>query len=383
MSTDINKRLAQLRSRRKGTGSIAMDSMERADSVLGNLITEDAWSTPEAWETRAGPNQPSTRYALGAMAPVGAKYTQVSKDAADKVAKQLRERLAKANIKAEFKLQGSVPLDVHIKKVSDVDLLAIRTGFRTYSVTGVGAQRGEYHANTTKTSEQVLSELRAQIEVDLPTAFPAATVDKKGAKAVKISGGTLPRHVDVVPAHWFDNDDYQASGRDEVRSVTIYNKTTNETIDNLPFLHISRIGDRCDRLTGGGLRKSIRLCKSVKADSDRGIELSSYDIGAIMYHADMAALRGVQGIPNDLAVLAETQRHLDWLWNNKDAGGALLVPDGSRLIFDDPKKWDWLAWLSLDIDELLSEVYSENGATLIASLRTPAHMRELLRRVSV
>jgi hypothetical protein len=334
----------------------------------------------EDWEKRGTSNQRWTRYAIGVMQPVGAKYTQVSEQTGEKVANQLRDRLAKAGINAEFELQGSVPLNVHIKRVSDVDVLAITTSFKTYHPQGARALQGEYRNPSSRTAEGVLSELRLQVETDLVAAFPAATVDKSGAKAVKVSGGSLPRSVDVVPAHWYDTKEYQSSNRKADRTVTIYNKRTGETIDNQPFLHIDRVATRCDT-THGGLRKSIRLCKSVKADSDRDIQLSSFDIAAIMYHADMSALRVGQFA--DLAVLAETQRHLDALWQDPLRAGQLRVPDGSRLIFDDPKKRDWLLQLSIEMDDLLQSVYDENAPTLLTFDRSLSVKRDLVKALTV
>lgn len=207
-----------------------------------------------------------------------------------------------------------------------------------------------------------------------------ATVDKTGAKAVKVSGGSLQRSVDVVPAHWYDTKEYQASGRRADRAVTIYNKKTGETIDNLPFLHIERVGSRCDGIDGG-LRKAIRLCKSVKADSDRNIQLSSYDIAAIMYHADMSALR--LGRYSDLAVLAETQRHLDALYRDSAAASRLWVPDGSRVIFDAAEKRDWLLLLSAEMDDLLRNVYQENFPGQAPSNTSQVMQRDVVRALKV
>jgi len=373
MASDINSRLSQLRTRRKHDSSSVI-----YDSISNESLTANA-AEIEEWETRGSTSQLWTKYALGAMQAVGAKYTQVSEQTGFRVANQLQERLAKAGITAEFKLQGSVPLNVHIKRVSDVDVLAITKDFYTYDRDGVRALQGAYIPSQ-RTSSGVLSELRQQVETDLDAAFPAADVDKSGAKAVKVSGGSLPRSVDVVPAHWYDTRQYQASGHLPDRQITIFNKKTRETINNLPFLHIERVGRRCDSI-GGGLRKAIRLCKSVKSDSDRDIRLSSYDIAAIMYHADMTALR--LGVYSDLAVLAETQRHLDSLYMNPETANNLWVPDGSRLIFDTPEKRTWLLWLSVEMDELLTHVYKENFPAHVAPALTRDFQRSLVKGLKV
>ncbi|WP_063894579.1 hypothetical protein [Burkholderia ubonensis] len=377
MASDIDSRLSQLRARRKGEPSVVV--LSEAASASNRHFTTDA-AEVEDWESRGTSSQRWTRYAIGAMQAVGKKYTEVSKQTGERVAGQLRDRLAKAGIGAEFKLQGSVPLDVHIKRVSDVDVLAITTDFRIYDNTGLQALRGGYKNPSQRTSSGVLSSLRQQVESDLDDAFPVAKVDKTGAKAVKVSGGSLQRAVDVVPAHWYDTKEYQASGRQADRAVTIYNKKTGETIDNLPFLHIERVGSRCGSINGG-LRKAIRLCKSVKADSDRDIQLSSYDIAAIMYHADMSALR--LGQYSDLAVLSETQRHLDALYRDSIAASRLRVPDGSRVIFDTSEKRAWLLQLSVEMDELLKNVYQENFPSLLSSGFSSGVQRDMVKGLKV
>lgn len=377
MASNIESRLSQLRSRRKGEPAYV--ALSEAASTYNRPFAFDS-AEVEDWETRGTSSQPWTRYAIGAMQSVGKKYTQVSIDTGERVASQLRDRFARSGIEVEFKLQGSVPLDVHIKRVSDVDVLVLPKDFFTYSRSGLRSALGMYTNPTHRTSSGVLSSLRQRTETDLVTAYPAATVDTTGAKAVKVSGGSLQRSVDVVPAHWHDTKDYQLSGNQAERAVIIYNKKTGETIENLPFLHIERVRDRCDTVAGG-LRKAIRLCKSLKADSDRDIQLSSYDIAAIMYHADMIALRA--GQYSDLAVLAETQRHFDALYRDPVAASRLLVPDGSRAIFDEPAKRSWLLALSVELDELLKSVYEENFPSLKALGAQQGLQRDFVKKLSV
>lgn len=374
MAADINRSLRQLRARRDGTDRIALD-----ESVRSEMLARILYPTEEAWEKRGRSDQLHTRYAIGAMQAVGETYTRVSRETADRVAKQLQDRLSRVGINIEFRLQGSVPLDVHIRRVSDVDLLVIDQSFLIYQYGGVRAQSG-YYLPSSDTSAGVIRRLRLQVEDDLPQAFPAATVDSSGAKAVKISGGSLARSVDVVPAHWYDSVAYQASGKETDRGVKIYNKKTGETIENFPFLHISRVAARCDSI-GGGLRKAIRLCKNVKADSDRDIPLPSYDIAATMYHANMNTLRWGQF--NDMAVLSETQGFLDMLATNHDFAKTLVTPDGTRKIFDSSEKLTGLVRLSVEMDELLDNVYRENASVLNAPAISLEAKRNVVKELAI
>ena len=357
MARDINQRLQQLRTRRDGSRGVVMDG-GTLDSIFKSIPLE------ESWESRGAGNQPHTRYALGSMQAVSATYTRVSKETADRVANQLKDRLAKEGVYVEFRLQGSVPLDVHIKGVSDVDLLTLSNELFTYDPQGAVALRGGYTNPAKRTSLEVLNELRNLVESRLDDAFPAAKVDKTGSKAVKISGGSLASDVDVVPAHWADTTAYQATGTASNRGTRILDKKKQVTIENQPFRHIELIGTRCDQV-GGGLRKAIRLCKNVKADSDRNITLPSFDIASVMYHANLDALS--LGRYYELSILAETQHHLDQLACDHDLAKTLYVPDGSRLIFDTNEKLQSLTELSRDMDELLNAVYSEHTPNYLSS----------------
>jgi len=356
MPQNINDRLIHLRKRRAGTDRMDFIAQDAKDTIIANSMIN------ESWEKRSP--SPYTRYALGAMQEVSAEYTRISIETAERVGHHLDKGLKEAGFYVGFKLQGSVPLNVHIRGVSDVDLLNLDTSFYTYARGGQRSLLGLYTATSTQTSMGVLLALRQKAENILKAQFPAAKVDTSSGKAIKISGGSLARPVDVVPSHWYDTIAYQASGREHDRGVTILNKKIPETIDNLPFLHIKHVKDRCD-FTKGGLRKAIRLCKNVKADAEvdgNVITLPSFDIAATMYHADLQAL--IIGGIYELSILVETQRHLDYLARNHTYAQTLMVPDGSRKIFDTSAKLAGLNKLSTEMDELLLQVSKEHQSSI-------------------
>ncbi|CNF37056.1 hypothetical protein ACVSUC_20760 [Yersinia enterocolitica] len=350
MATTFDNRINRLKSRRKGYTAIAgMDSMLESKQVLLNKSQQQ-----EVWENRAtGKN--ATRYALGAMQEVDPTYTRISIETAERIENQLKNRLSAQGIDAEFRLQGSVPLNIHIKGVSDVDLLAIDSQMFVYDNSGLKAST---YTPTTSSSIAVLKNLRHEAEIALTSAFPAATVRKDNAKSIKVTGGSLSRDVDVVPSIWWNTEYYQQTNLESDRGVAILDKTIPEKILNTPFLHIKLITERCN-ITYGGLRKSIRMLKNIKADSEEEgtkINLSSFDIAAAMYHANDTNLQ--LGSYYELAILAETQRWLDYLYNNFEYAKTLDVPDGTRKIFNDEKK-NGLLFLSLQVDDLLREVGQE------------------------
>lgn len=374
---DIQKRLIQLRARRVGDDRptrTLLDSAETRDALIKSLTPSN-----ESWEERRQ-SKPFTAYAIGAMQPVDAQYTRVSREEAKRVEDQLKPRLTARGIPTEYRIQGSVALDVHIRRVSDVDLLALDRSHLTYDRHGVMAGRGVYLGLPARMSSTVLTNLRREIITCLEDAFPRATVEP-GSKAVSISGGSLRRFVDVVPSHWHDTAEYQLSQLERDRGVTILDVNDGKTIENLPFLHIHRITEQCNA-TYGGLRKAIRLCKQLKADMEadgRIVALPSFDIAALMYHANELWLR--YGIVSELSILGEAQRHLDYLAVNRTEAKKLKTPDGLRTILDTEKKFEGLTSLSVEMDDLVRQVAREHGVADPAK-QTMDGLRSTLRSVT-
>jgi hypothetical protein len=357
MVREINDRLIRLNNRRKGTDRIhQIDESFRSD-VLAKSYAQESWQKREM-------TRPYTRYALGAMQEVNAEYTKKSIDEATRVSGHLKTGLAAVGIPVVFELQGSVPLNVHIRGVSDVDLLTLAEDFFTYTLGGVRDRSGYYRSPTTRTSLGVLGNIRTQAEVVLKRRFWGATVDCSGGKSISLSGGSLERPVDVVPSHYHDTLDYQRSGLAHERGVIILNKKVPETIENLPFLHIHRINER-DRALLGGLKMAIRLAKTVKSDATNeasAAQLPSFDIAALMYHANQDALR--IGFHYELAVLEETQRFFDWCYRYESQSSLLRTPDGSRPILNTSEKRAGLLTISCELDDLVKAVRAEQFGDL-------------------
>ena len=344
-------------------------SLDSADAVQTKRMLS------ESYENRSAGNK-FTTYALGSMQEVDPDYTQISLREADRVANQLRNALNRDDIAHSFELQGSVPGNVHIRGISDVDLLVIDERSFGFDAEGPVAKAGGYSLYQGDPIAN-LQQVRKSAEDTLTEKFPAARVDKSGAKAVNVSGGSLMRPVDVVPSSWYNTVDYQRSGLKRDRGVQVLDKFAGVRIKNYPFKHLHEI-DLRDQLSRGGLKKAIRLCKNVKSDSDEEIPLSSYDICAAMWHAEPNSL--VAGLSAELRILAETQRHLDHLAMNQAYAMTLVVPDGSRKIFDTTERWLGLMRLSMQMDELAVSVAKEQSRAL-REQQSPARdvAREALR----
>jgi hypothetical protein len=350
MSRDYNKRLTNLKTRRQGLDS---PSEMFTESVFERLRKSEAY---EHRDTRG-----AVRYALGAMQQVDPAYTKVGLEEADRVGRSLTESLAREAIYIDTDLQGSVPLNVHTRGGSDVDLLALHRAFFTFDRSGYVAQTQGY-APYAPSIPEGMRKLRTRSEVLLTANFPKATVDITGAKAIKMEGGSLKRKIDVVPSHWHNTAAYQRSLQKHDRGVNVWDERLQDTVANMPFLHIKRIGDRCSTCQGG-LRKCIRLAKNLKQDAvleGRQIDLPSYDIAALFWHADHANLN--QPAWRELALLDAAQAFVASLVSNPSQAQLLRTPDETRRILDTAQKVAALGALAQELTQLCDDVADDLGA---------------------
>lgn len=336
MGKDVNRRLTDLKSRRRGSSStIAMDS-----------LTANSRSLSEKFETRSSGQW--AKYALGIMQEVDPTYTQNSVAEGERVKSQITNRIS---TEVKFEYQGSVPLNVHIRGVSDIDILVLLSRYLTIDLSGSRANTADYTNWVGQSGISQLAFLRSELEAALKAAYPAAEVDITKDKAIALSGGSLSRKVDVVPSHWHDSSTYQISQNKKDREVKIYQKATGDTLLNRPFLHIDKINQK-EAATRGGAKKIIRMLKNLKADSDNPstILVNSYEIAGLVFHFEDAQM----SVPayNELALVAVAKQQLTRIIDNKHWAMGLITPDGIRKIIDSEEKFKSLALLRDEVSEL-------------------------------
>lgn len=234
-------------------------------------------------------------YVKRAMRAVEPDYTSRTKEAGEMVKAHLSSVLTDIS----YDYQGSVMTDTHIKGASDIDLLVVCEKFngteidkvrkevqKTWLYDGTQLHRlnqfkdsfSQYQGN----SNQDLSQLRADIERKMIDTYEKCDISKP--KSVKITNQHLHRDVDIVVVSWFDSLDYVLKGSPkEYRGIKIFNKDLGYAIGpDYPFLSISRINGRSAQ-TDGRLKRMIRFLKNVKEDSEKDIQLTSFEINAICY----------------------------------------------------------------------------------------------------
>lgn len=302
----------------------------------------------------------AVKYIIGSMQPIDARYTERTIEQGKRVRDQLEKRLASG---VEYRFQGSVLNDTHIKQHSDIDLLVFVEKF-TF-VKKPLAPRNPYQGD----SVQDLRDLRSETKAALESAFPAVTVDDSGSRSIEMSGGSLARNVDVVPAAWLDTMEYDQTEDEVHRGVKVFNKTNGTFAANYPFKNAAEI-DTKDRRCGGGMRKATRFLKTLKADSDSEMP-SSYDLASIVWNMPDASLS--YGMPWDLKIFFGCRDFVRRLVEDPEFRGSLYVPDGSRKVFANGHTTvDQASALLADIDQLASQISHSVEAHVTKELKPGA-----------
>ncbi|BBO30110.1 hypothetical protein AltI4_44980 (plasmid) [Alteromonas sp. I4] len=354
---DFEKRLQSLKDRRQGSRErVLFENMDNHSANIAALSGLDI-RTKEAFETLQ--ESAGVKYAIGAMAAVDAKSTQVSINEGNRVADSLVKSLNSQGECVESRLQGSVALDIHIKGHSDVDMLIVVENPINYESPEV--HPGRYSpATDTRPLLSIARDVRNKSEIILPANFPKADIDTSNNKSIEVKGGSLQRKVDIVPAIWFHSRQYQQSRIEHDKGIKIYHKQDREFILNYPFLHIHNVNQK-DAIYSGNLKCVIRLMKNMIADMPeykkvKAKKLSSFDLAGIGYqmNGDLATPYYLR-----LGLVEKTRSHLSLILASKEYRDLLHVPDGTRKIFDDETKVEALEILTKECEDLSLAIFKE------------------------
>ena len=346
MATDFSSRIGRVNSRRNGSGGVVVNESRSytEDSSLLDSVTK-------IYQRKT--KSKNFQYALVSMQEVDAQYTAISYREAERVAKQLDSGHLRNGKSVTVELQGSLPLNVHLRRVSDVDMLVWPKYFFVYDRHGVDASG--YTASTSNAISEITT-LRSESCAVLRSAFPAAKIDDSGSKCITMSEGSLLREIDVVPSVLYRTEIYQRTGSDEDRAVQIYDKKKYTLVTNWPFKVRALINAKESR-THGGCKKAIRLLKNMKEDADAAIALSSFDIMSLVYamqdedlqHQSYYEGKIVASLQNWFSVLADNEIYLR----------TIDVVDGSRKIVQSASDVAAVKQISAELNMLILRIAQE------------------------
>lgn len=352
MKKNYSGRINALKTRRQSeTKRRGLEKSSAAGYMALDSAIEPSLLIEENYQKRTSSS--ALTYAFGAMDEVDSKYTEISISESSRIISQLKSGLSSRNIPTEFRLQGSLPLNVHIRRASDVDILTLATDFFIYDSSGI---LGNSYTPSDRNRTDVILKIRNNCVSILDSAFYTADVDDSKAKCITVTGGSLKRDVDVVPALWYNSAQYQNTNTEKDRGVFVYDKNNKEFLDNYPFLVQNKINQK-DQESYGGCKKAIRLLKNLKNDADNEIEFSSYDIMSVVYSMssnDLYVPRFFDGL-----LLIRLRDHLRYLSTNTAHFKTLKTVDQTRNIIQ--KDSDILSFNRLlqELQDLIDSIEDE------------------------
>jgi len=299
-----------------------MARADRFDRLRDRRIPLEKIAKAKLESFSASSSEQDFSYLVDAMQPIDSEFTENTFKEGIRVRDQLQKNLP-GKYSAEFDFQGSVTSDTHIRIHSDIDLLALHGQFVCLDP-DVPAN-SPYGGDVT----EELKSMRLDSARLLKTNFPAAAVDDAPGKAISLEGGSLNRKIDVVIGNWWDTELWKKYRIKRARGVRIIDTKGPKLILNKPFWHNYEI-DTKDKKTGG-LRKVIRLLKTLKYDAEPELKISSYDISAIAWNMSEPVLSVQPDAYLPLATNArkELRRFID----SDSVRNGLKVPNGTRAIF--------------------------------------------------
>ncbi len=332
MIKNYTKRLENLKKRRTD------------DGIIQKAYLSESFAKAEFSE--------SVKYALESMKPIEASYTKNTILASEKVQANLTKGFVEKKLSVTYRHQGSVETDTSIKLHSDIDLLVITEKYHSLEPPLVPASpyQGDPLAD--------LKELRTESYSILNSVYKQ--VDDSKAKAIQVFPTDPKRKVDVVVANWYNSVDYSNTyGSEKLRGIHIYDKKKHSRQADFPFLHITKVNEK-DTNVNGGLKKLIRLLKTLKVDADYDINLTSFEITSMLY--DMSLISLIKSEYQSLMLLPEASKQLDKIITEKSYREALQSPNGKELVFGiNTEKIIEIKKLKLELDELIQDITEELG----------------------
>ena len=166
-------------------------------------------------------------------------------------------------------------------------------------------------------------QLKDNCHSNIKTNFPKVNIER-GAKSLKLTGGSLRRDIDVVPSCWNEKTKPK-------KGIAILNEEENSQVINTPFYHNQLLNQK-DEHCKFFYKKAIRLVKNLKADieeqENKELKISSYEITALIYHISDDKFSTLKQNTELVPMLV---KEFNLLLSRKDLK-ELEVPDGSRKI---------------------------------------------------
>lgn len=292
----------------------------------------------------------SLEYLVESMRPIDKKYNEVTLNAAANVQTHL-ERDLKLSFSRAYRKQGSVMTNTNIKLHSDIDLLTI---IDRYQFLAPALLPAKYPYQGEPDEDIVL--LRKQSTDIMELKYD--DVDKSGSKSISIYNKNLRRKVDIVFSFWYDTQEYLTNFNEYYRGIYLFDFDKHIKELDYPFAHIQNVNHKAST-TNDGSCKGIRILKTLKADAENDIELSSFQLTSLVCDIEDSSLYYTKG--GELKIAVNISKQLGHMISSATYRHAIKSPNGTENPFKDDKCLISLTMLKRDLDKLIQDCGGELG----------------------
>lgn len=289
----------------------------------------------------------NVKYLIESMRPIDTKYDARTFDAAARVQKHL-ENGFDLHFSRSYENQGSVMTKTNIKVHSDFDLLTIVEGYQYLETSNPS------NSYTASNPNDDIIELRRQSVKILKSIYDE--VDDSGEKSISIFNKSLNRKVDIVFCFWYHSDKYLETKSQYYKGVYLFKFPTKTKKKDFPFATIANVNSKGNR-TKDGSRRGIRLLKSLKADSEPQIKLSSFHLTSIVHSIDDELINYSSG--EELKIAQAISGKLKNIIENSVYRKSIKGPNGLENPLENDKILPELKHLKIDLDGLIEDSSKE------------------------
>ncbi|MFY0607203.1 MAG: hypothetical protein JXR10_10830 [Cyclobacteriaceae bacterium] len=315
----------------------------RYDEALRESIVSDSFEEYDYPEC--------IKYALEAMQEVDTSYVYKTFHITKKIQEKIEGAIAAHNIKADFRYQGAVQTETNIVLNGGVELLVLSKS---------------YGRRPWETVELLANEIIQALSGD-PLL---KSVDYSNQLEIKIETLKPRCEIKILPAVWIDNPEYLNGKREIDRGICEYNLKKKTRRKYLPFKNIARINGK-DQRCNGGLKKMIRLLRTLERDAPDDISLNNYQIASMLYAIPEKQLKF--NPEYSLSLIGVVSAQLGRLISDNNYRQSLISPSEKELVFGkNPTAKEEIKKLKHELDSLVADLQSElkqNEKTLYTEIR--------------
>lgn len=298
----------------------------RFDEAKAQPITSDAFTN------RGYPN--ALRYTLESMLEIDHSYSYKVFSIAKKIQDAIAVSFDNKPVDVDFRYDGPIQTETHITLFGDVTLLTLIT------------------PQTDKPWEEIKFIIREIITLMKTLPFVKNTGFNNQHEIVVITEKPSSRVV-IQPAVWLNNQNYMETRREIERAICEYRFGEKLKRNHMPFKNIARINAKDER-TKGGVKKMIRLLRTLQKDSETPINLEAHEISAMVYDIPERQLKFSE--KQALSLLSVVSAQLTRLCTDKKYFETLKAPSEQEIIFGSKPKKAEVVKLKKSLDKLMNDL---------------------------